>query len=63
MQYQVLPILREYYIDGIIKEQENFDSFNKYLKGEDLNSDSLEEISDFLKEIIKEFEANSGELG
>lgn len=55
MQYQVLPILREYYIDGIIKEQENFDSFNKYLKGEDLNSD-------FLKEIIKEFEANSGEL-
>lgn len=62
MQYQVLPILREYYIDGIIKEQENFDSFNKYLKGEDLDSDSLEEISDFLKEIIKEFEANSGEL-
>lgn len=62
MQYQVLPILREYYIDGIIKEQENFDSFNKYLKGEDLDSDSLKEISDFLKEIIKEFEANSGEL-
>lgn len=44
MQYQVLPILREYYIDGIIKEQENYESFNKYLKGEDLNPISLIEI-------------------
>ncbi|MGN0502031.1 MAG: McrB family protein [Ruminococcus sp.] len=52
MQYQVLPILREYYIDGIIKEQENYESFNKYLKGEDLNPISLIEI-------IKEFADNT----
>ena len=55
MQYQVLPILREYYIDGIIKiyNQNEYESLNKYLNGEDLDEK-------LLKEIITEF-LNKGE--
>ena len=49
MQYQVLPILREYYIDGIIKEQKDYNNLNKYLNGDDLNPISLIKI-------IREFE-------
>lgn len=43
MQYQVLPILREYYIDGIIKiyKPDEYESLNRYLNGEDLDDNLL----------------------
>lgn len=60
MQYQVLPILREYYIDGIIKinKPNEFKFLNLYLNGEDLDEDLLKEIiAEFIgkgeKEIIQ----------
>ena len=34
MEYQVLPILREYYIDGIIGLANDSTSLNEYLTGE-----------------------------
>lgn len=51
MEYQVLPILREYYIDGIIRlSNDASDScLNKYLTGE-------VELSDVVSEIIGYFE-------
>lgn len=59
MQYQVLPILREYYIDGIIKEQGKYDSFNNYLKGEDLSLDSLIKIIDEFAKIVENKEESN----
>lgn len=56
MEYQVLPILREYYIDGIIRLSNN-DFLNKYLTGE-------VELSDVVSEIIGYFEKlKNGESG
>lgn len=48
MEYQVLPILREYYIDGIIGLSNN-DYLNKYLTGED------ELLDDIIDSIINTF--------
>lgn len=46
MQYQVLPILREYYIDGIIKiyNQNKYTALKEYLNGEDLYNKLLKDI-------------------
>lgn len=48
MKYQVLPILREYYIDGIIGLSNN-DYLNKYLTGE------VELLDDIIDSIINTF--------
>lgn len=45
MEYQVLPILREYYIDGIIGLSNN-DYLNKYLTGEGELSDEVNDEKD-----------------
>lgn len=45
MKYQVLPILREYYIDGIIRLSNN-DFLNKYLTGEVELSDEVNDEKD-----------------
>lgn len=45
MEYQVLPILREYYIDGIIRLSNN-DFLNKYLTGEVELSDEVNDEKD-----------------
>lgn len=52
MKYQVLPILREYYIDGIIRlsNDASGNCLNKYLTGE-------VELSDVVSEIIEYFES------
>lgn len=52
MEYQVLPILREYYIDGIIRlsNDASGNCLNKYLTGE-------VELSDVVSEIIEYFES------
>lgn len=61
MQYQVLPILREYYIDGIIKiyKPNEFKSLNLYLNGEDLNPISLIEIIEEFAEIVENKEESN----
>ena len=61
MQYQVLPILREYYIDGIIKiyNQGKYKALKEYLNGKDLDDEYLKG-KDLLKNIISEF-INKGE--
>lgn len=60
MEYQVLPILREYYIDGIIRlSNDASDNYlNKYLTGGEV------ELSDAVSEIIGYFEnLKNGESG
>ena len=53
MEYQVLPILREYYIDGIIRlsNDASGNCLNKYLTGEVELSDAV------INAIIKYFES------
>lgn len=54
MKYQVLPILREYYIDGIIRlsnDKNLRETLNKYLTGE------VELSDDVINAIIKYFES------
>lgn len=53
MKYQVLPILREYYIDGIIRlSNDASDNYlNKYLTGEVELSDAV------INAIIEYFES------
>lgn len=56
MQYQVLPILREYYIDGIIKiyNQDKYKALKEYLNGKNLDDKYLNG-KDLLETIILEF--------
>lgn len=56
MQYQVLPILREYYIDGIIKiyNQDKYKALKEYLSGKNLDDEYLNG-KDLLETIILEF--------
>lgn len=58
MKYQVLPILREYYIDGIIglsNDKNLRETLNKYLTGEVELSDAV--INAIINAIIKYFES------
>lgn len=53
MKYQVLPILREYYIDGIIRLS-NDDFLNKYLTGEVELSDAVSKIIGYFEKLKKD---------
>lgn len=58
MEYQVLPILREYYIDGIIRlsnDKNLRETLNKYLTGEVELSDAV--INEIINAIIEYFES------
>lgn len=56
MEYQVLPILREYYIDGIIRLS-NDDFLNKYLTGEGELSDEVNDEKEKVDKIINTFKS------
>lgn len=56
MEYQVLPILREYYIDGIIRLS-NDDFLNKYLTGEVELSDEVNDEKEKVDKIINTFKS------
>lgn len=53
MEYQVLPILREYYIDGIIRLSNDASdiNLNKYLTGEVESSDVVSEIIGYFEKL------------
>lgn len=57
MRYQVLPIMREYYSDGIIKlSREGSENLVKYLEGKSELDDNDGSGSDVYTKIIKEIE-------
>lgn len=60
MEYQVLPILREYYIDGIIRlSNDASDNYlNKYLTGEvELSNEVNDEKEKVIDKIINTFKS------
>ena len=60
MEYQVLPILREYYIDGIIRlsnDKNLRETLNKYLTGEVELSDEVKDEKEKVDKIINTFKS------
>lgn len=61
MEYQVLPILREYYIDGIIRlsnDKNLRETLNKYLTGEvELSDEVNDEKEKVIDKIINTFKS------